>query len=136
MVETRIEYQGDLLCQAVHGPSGATLITDAPVDNNGKGRNFSPTDLVGTALGSCILTIMGILAQRHEIDLKGTTVTVSKHMVAEPVRRIGCLSLDIRVPEELSEENRCRLQNAADMCPVKKSLHPDVQVDIRWHWGK
>ena len=136
MVEIKIVYQGDLRCEATHGPSGAKVVTDAPVDNHGKGESFSPTDLVATALGSCMLTIMGIVAQRHNLDLRGTRVTVTKEMVQQPVRRIGTLSVTIHVPKDLGEEDRKRLENAAVTCPVHKSLHPDVQKPITFKWGE
>ncbi len=135
MVETTIEYEGDLECRAVHGPSGTVLMTDAPVDNMGKGRSFSPTDLVGTALGSCILTILGIVGQRNNIELKGTKVAVCKEMASEPVRRIGCLTVDVHVPCEVAEEDRRRLVRAVEVCPVKQSLHPDIDIRIRFRWG-
>ena len=88
MVEIRIQYLGDLRCTAAHGPSQTTLLTDAPVDNHGRGESFSPTDLVATALGTCIVTTMGIFAQRHDIDLRGAKITVQKEMTSVPVRRI------------------------------------------------
>jgi putative redox protein len=102
----------------------------------GKGEAFSPTDLVGTALGTCILTIMGIVAERHNIDLRGATCTVVKEMVTHPLRRIGKLSVTFNVPARLSEEDKQRLQNAAYTCPVTKSLHPDVQVPIVFNFGE
>ena len=92
MVQINVTYQGGLRCQAVHGPSGTTLVTDAPVDNHGKGESFSPTDLVATALGACIPTVMGIVAEREKIDLTGMRVTVQKEMSAEPPRRIARLA--------------------------------------------
>src|SRR5215469_5824866 len=97
MVKIEIAYQGQLHCDAVHGPSGAKLSTDAPKDNHGKGESFSPTDLVATALGTCMLTVMGIVAQRHDISLQGATVSVVKDMATAPARRIGRLTVDIRV---------------------------------------
>lgn len=136
MVEMKIVYQGDLRCEATHGPSGNKLFTDAPVDNHGKGESFSPTDLVATALGSCMMTIMGIVAQRHNLDLRGSTVTVQKEMVQLPVRRIGKLSVQIHVPRDLSPEDRQRLEQAAHACPVCKSLHPDVQTPVTFTWGE
>ena len=102
----------------------------------GKGESFSPTDLVATALGTCIITTMGIVAQRHGIDLNGTKVRVEKHMVIAPVRRIGRLPVEIHVPHELSAEDRQRLENAAVTCPVHKSLHPDVDAPVTFRWGK
>jgi putative redox protein len=135
MVKIDIAYEGQLRCHATHGPSGTTLRTDAPVDNQGKGELFSPTDLVATALGTCMLTIMGIAAQRHGFDLSGATVSVAKEMVSEPVRRIGRLSVEIRVPSPLPAEDRHLLEKAAHLCPVKKSIHPDIEVPITFRWG-
>ena len=133
-VDIDIVYQGDLHCQAAHRPSGATLITDAPVDNGGKGESFSPTDLVATALGACLTTIMGIVAKRQNIDLAGTKVHVVKEMVAQPIRRIGSLKVEIRIPNgaSISAENRARLENGAMTCPVHQSLHPDVAMPIEF----
>lgn len=135
MVEIRIDYPGDLQCQATHGPSKTTLLTDAPVDNNGKGRSFSPTDLVATALGTCVLTVMGIVASRNKIDLSGSSLVVRKEMTSQPVRRIGQLQVEIHVPQVLSPEDRQRLENAARVCPVKQSLHPDIDIQIRFCWA-
>jgi putative redox protein len=135
MVQVKIAYQGQLHCLATHGPSGASITTDAPVDNMGKGEFFSPTDLVGTALGTCIMTIMGIVAQRNNISLEGMTATVVKEMVSQPARRIGKLTLTIDVPTRVSQEDRQRLENAAHTCPVKRSLHPDVEVQISFNWA-
>lgn len=136
MVEIRIAYEGQLHCSAVHGPSGIRLTTDAPIDNMGKGESFSPTDLVATALGTCVLTIMGITAQRHAIDLTGTTVTVQKEMTSQPVRRVGRLAVMVSVPGHVSPENRQRLENSAHACPVKRSLHPDVEVSLAFAWAQ
>jgi putative redox protein len=135
MVEIKIDYKGQLRCEATHAPSGATISTDAPRDNMGKGECFSPTDLVATALGTCILTILGIVAQRKGLDLSGAAVSVKKEMVADPVRRIGRLSVDIRVPAALSDADRKLLENAARTCPVAGSLHPAVEVPMSFHWG-
>lgn len=135
MVEIKIDYTGDLRCKAVHGPSGQVLLTDAPVDNQGKGEAFSPTDLVATALGTCMLTIMGIIARRLEIDIAGTTATVTKEMVTQPVRRIGRLCVTINVPTQVSPENRQRLENGVMACPVHKSMHPEVEMPVRFNWA-
>ena len=135
MVPIKIEYQGELHCQAVHGPSGTALTTDAPKDNQGRGESFSPTDLVATALGSCMLTVMGIMARTLGIDIKGTTATVEKEMAAIPVRKIQKLAVKIHVPQSVSEENKLKLERAAHTCPVHKSLHPDVQMPIEFVWG-
>lgn len=134
MVAIDIVYQGELHCQATHTPSGTTLETDAPKDNNGKGASFSPTDLVATALGSCMLTVMGIAARTLNVDLTGTTVTVNKEMVAAPVRRIGKLTVKLNFPMQISDENKKKLEHAALTCPVHKSLHPDVAMPIEFNW--
>lgn len=135
MVAIQLEYEGDLHCKAVHGPSGTELFTDAPKDNQGRGESFSPTDLVATALGSCMLTIMGIMARTLEIDIAGTTATVEKEMTSAAPRRIERLAVKIHVPGEVSEENRAKLERAAHTCPVHKSLHPEVQMPIEFTWG-
>jgi putative redox protein len=135
MTEVTVRYLGDLHCEAQHGPSGATFVTDAPVDNQGKGEAFSPTDLVGTALGTCILTIMGILARRDGWDLSGATATVTKEMVTAPVRRIGKLTVRIHVPRDLPEEARRKLEAGAHTCPVHKSLHPDIEAPLLFTYG-
>ena len=135
MVQIDILYEGKLRCMAKHGPSGTVLSTDAPVDNMGRGESFSPTDLVATALGSCMLTIMGIIAQRHELNITGTTVTVTKEMTPALPRRIAKLGVTITVPAKLSEEDRKRLENGAMTCPVHKSLHPDIEVPVTFVWG-
>lgn len=129
MVEVVITYQGKLRCEATHGPSGVKLLTDAPKDNQGEGAYFSPTDLVGTALGSCMLTIMGIVAQRDGIDLSGASVRVTKEMTPPP-RRIGKLTVEIKVPTTLTKEQQDKLRNAAMTCPVHRSLHPDVEIPV------
>ncbi|RMH02332.1 MAG: OsmC family peroxiredoxin [Planctomycetota bacterium] len=134
-VEIEIAYQGGLRCRAVHGPSGTTLLTDAPVDNCGRGESFSPTDLVATALGACMLTIMGIVAERHGIDLSGATVRVEKHMAAAPRRRIAALPVTIQVPGPIGEEDRRRLEYAARTCPVHASLGETIERPIRFVWG-
>ena len=135
MVEITTEYQGQLRCTAKHGPSGNALFTDAPKDNMGKGEAFSPTDLVATALGTCMLTTMGIVAQRHNIDISGARVRVTKEMVSQPSRRVGTLGVEIVMPRELGEEDRKRLENAAHTCPVAKSIHPDTQMPVTFKWG-
>jgi len=135
MVSISIEYLGDLHCNAVHGPSGATLDTDAPKDNHGRGESFSPTDLVATALGSCILSVMGIVAKRMDVDLAGATATVEKEMATDPVRRISQLGVKVRVPTKLSEAHQKKLERAALSCPVHKSMHPDMRIPILFDWG-
>jgi putative redox protein len=135
MVEIQIAYEGRLRCSARHVDSGATLITDAPKDNMGQGASFSPTDLVAAALGTCMLTIMGIAAGRMELDLTGTSVVVTKEMIADPQRRIGRLAVTFKLPGSFTAEQRQKLEAAAKTCPVHKSLHPNVQAPITFNWG-
>ncbi len=134
MVKMQIEYQGDLHCRLTHGPSGSVISTDAPVDNHGKGQAFSPTDLVGAALGSCMATIMAMVADRHSIDLRGMKVDVTKDMVAQPFRRIGKLTVVFSMPKNLPQDQRDLLKNAALTCPVHKSLSPDVTIDASFRY--
>lgn len=130
MVSISIEYAGDLRCHAKHDPSGNTLYTDAPIDNNGKGASFSPTDLLATALGTCIMTIMGIAAEKRSVNITGTKVTVKKYMINEPVRRIGTLDITIILPHrEYSDGDMAAFHHAAKTCPVMMSIHPDIEVN-------
>jgi putative redox protein len=117
MVAIQFEYQGDLHCKAVHSPSGTELNTDAPKDNQGRGESFSPTDLVATALGTCMLTIMGIMARTLNIDIAGSTATVEKEMTTTPLRMIASLNVKIHVPHFLSPENKQKLERAAPYLP-------------------
>ncbi len=135
MVTIEMNYEGDLHCRAVHEPSSTALATDAPKDNQGRGESFSPTDLVATALGTCILTTMGIVARNHGIDMTGATAVVEKDMTAVPTRRIGSLATRIHMPHDLTDEHKQRLERAAHTCPVHKSLHPDVHAPIDFTWG-
>lgn len=133
-VTISLAYQGELRCQAEHGPSGVQLHTDAPVDNCGKGESFSPTDLVATALGACILTILGIQAQKHDLDLNGTRVEVEKHMAAAPLRRIAKLPVHVYLSTPLDERFQKVFQRAAETCPVHQSLREDIERPIHFHW--
>ncbi|MCZ7646774.1 MAG: OsmC family protein [Planctomycetota bacterium] len=135
-VEIDVVYEGQLHCACAHGPSGARLATDAPKDNQGKGESFSPTDLVAAALGACMLTIIGIVSQRNGYPIEGTTVKVKKEMVADPIRRIGKLTLTFRVKNgsKLTEADRKKLEHAAHTCPVHKSLHPDIETPTKFIW--
>jgi putative redox protein len=135
MVEIQVTYEGNLRTAAIHEPSGARLITDAPKDNQGEGQSFSPTDLLATALGTCMLTIMGIAARNFKIDLSGTTVRVQKEMVTSPVRRIGKLTVEIKVPKPTNEEQQRRLRDAAAHCPVCRSVHPDIEIPVTFDFG-
>lgn len=134
MVEIKLAYEGDLHCSAVHGPSGTTLATDAPVDNNGRGESFSPTDLVATALGACMATVMGIVAKRKEIAIEGLKVDVRKFMSEDLPRRIVKLELDLAMPLPADHPERKVFEAAARGCPVHHSLHPDIEVVMNWTW--
>ena len=124
------EYAGDLRCTVTHGPSGDMITTDAPADNQGKGEAFSPTDLVAAALGSCILTVMGIAARKHNINMNGATADIEKEMVTQPERKIGRISAKITLPASIPTAQRQILEDAGSTCPVYKSLHPDVTIEI------
>ncbi|HEY1577634.1 MAG TPA: OsmC family protein [Terracidiphilus sp.] len=135
MVRIRSEYQGDLHCTSLHTTSKTELATDAPVDNQGRGESFSPTDLIATSLGACMLTTMGIVARTLNFNLTGATAEVEKEMSSTPPRKIDRLTVAIRVPRTTSPENQQRLENAAHTCPVKKSIHPDIETPITFVWG-
>jgi putative redox protein len=134
MVEIKLSYEGNLHCRAVHGPSGEVLVTDAPLDNNGLGQAFSPTDLVATALASCMATVIGIVAKRKEIAVEGMTVTVRKGMSDDQPRRIKRLELDLTLPLPDTHPERKLLESAARGCPVHHSLHPEIEVVMNWFW--
>jgi len=134
MVQIDAIYQGNLRCKATHEPSSATLLTDAPKDNQGNGEAFSPTDLVATALGTCMLTTMGIAARRLNFDLTGTRISVVKEMITSPTRRIGKLTVEIHAPAAATADERRQLEAAAHGCPVYRSVHPDVQMPIMILW--
>lgn len=134
MVKIESVYTGDLRCQSTHGPSGARLLTDAPVDNHGKGESFSPTDLVATALGTCIATTIAIWGKKHGVDVGGMSLSIGKEMTATPPRRIARISVEIRMDRLLSEHHRDSIERAAHACPVHHALHPDVVKDISFLW--
>ena len=134
MVKIGIQYEGEQHCTATHGPSGRKLETDAPVDNMGRGEFFSPTDLVATALATCMATTMGIYAQRNSLDLKGLKIEVGKEMTQAPPRRIARLSSEIWMPESL--ERNTALEHAALTCPVFLSLHLDIEKPVVFHWAR
>jgi len=129
-VQIDCSYEGDLHCSAVHGPSGSTLSTDAPADNQGRAETFSPTDLVATALGTCILTIMGIYARPRNIRIEGARAVVQKEMTTAPPRRIAKLNVRLSLPATLNDKARGGLEQAARLCPVAASLHSDVAVEL------
>ncbi len=132
MVPITLTYSGDLRCEAVHGPSKVDLTTDAPIDNNGRGESFSPTDLVATALAACLTTVMGIVAKRDGVSLDGLSANIEKHMTLQPPRRIARIVVDLAMPKGLTADYRAKLERAAHTCPVALSLHPDVVQEIRF----
>ena len=136
MVPISISYQNNLRCQAAHGPSGDTLLTDAPADNMGQGQTFSPTDLVAAALGTCMATTMAIVARRKGFELPPLEVSVEKEMTDSGPRRIAELTVRIEVPLPEDFEHRAILEHAAVHCPVSKSLHPDVKIPVSILWSK
>ncbi|MFN7961252.1 MAG: OsmC family protein [Thermoanaerobaculia bacterium] len=125
-------YLGGLKTELVHEPSGARLITAAPVDNQGDGSSFSPTDMVAASLGACMATLMGIVAQREGLDLEGTHFRVEKHMTAEPPRRIARLVTVFHLPARLGADDRLRLERAALTCPVHRSLLPEIDKPVEF----
>ena len=125
-------YKGNLRCEALHPPSGDRLTTDAPIDHEGKGEAFSPTDLVATALGTCVLTLMGITARRKGWRIEGAAVEVEKIMTSEGPRSIKALKLRITMPPELSDERVKLLQRVVDTCPVKRSLEEGIAMEFSW----
>lgn len=134
MVTIQLSYQGGLRCTATHVSSGNTLCTDAPLDNNGKGESFSPTDLLATGLGACMATVMGIIADRKQISLDGLNVEVRKHMSTDAPRRIVRLEVDITMPLAADHPERTLFENAARGCPAHHSLHPDIETVFNWIW--
>ena len=131
MVSMVAKYTGQKHCEIIHGPSESQIEKDAPKDNQGRGERFSPTDLVGAALASCILTTMAIVAEREGLNLDGATAEVEKHMATDP-RRIGSLPIKVTLPDSLSQEQRMKLERAAHHCPVKISLHPNIALIINF----
>lgn len=134
-VEISVTYSGELHCAAEHGPSGDRLVTDAPVDNQGRGEAFSPTDLVATAMGTCMLTIMGIYANREGLDIRGARARVSKEMSASTPRRISRIEVRIDMPTPLSEKHQRGMEAAAHTCPVHQSLHPETETVLNLQWA-
>jgi putative redox protein len=134
MVKIEIDYTGGLHSEAVHTQSGTRLQTDAPLDNGGKGESFSPTDLVATALGTCMTTTMDIYAKRNGFSIDGTKATVVKHMTSAPARRIGKLEVVIQVPLAAGHPQRGMLEKVALNCPVQKSLNPDLEIPVSFLW--
>lgn len=129
----KVTYTGELRTTCEHVRSGNTFITDAPIDNNGLGQAFSPTDTVATGLGSCMLTMMGIKAKGLDVDLRNSYAEITKHMAANP-RRISKIEAKLVLPASVSEKNRKILENTANTCPVHYSLHPDIERVITFDW--
>ncbi len=125
-----VDYTGSLHCTLTHGPSGATIQTDAPKDNMGKGEAFSPTDLIAAGLASCILTTMGIYAKKHDKEIGLIKAQVTKEMSTESPRRISRIGVQITMPSGLSEEEKKTYERVALSCPAHKSLHPETHADI------
>jgi uncharacterized OsmC-like protein len=134
MVTISATYDGGLRCTATHDPSGLKIFTDAPVDNHGKGESFSPTDLVATAVANCMMTVMGIAAERHGVDLRGTEVTIGKEMSGDAPRRIVGLRSVMTVPLPADHPQRALLEAAAKSCPVKQSLSPEIDSTVEFRW--
>ena len=131
-VEIKGRYKGDLRVELTHSPSGSIIETDAPVDNQGKGLRFSPTDLTAAALASCIITIMGIVARRDGINLEGLTFRAEKYMATDMPRRISKITVELNMPKDLTDNQKKKLEKAAHTCPVHHSLHPDIEKDIKF----
>lgn len=133
MATSNITYVGDLRTVCIHLQSGTQILTDAPTDNHGKGEAFSPTDLVATALGSCMVSIMGIKSRDLDVDLKDSTVSITKIMQAEP-RKIAKIEVVLNMSIETTEKNKTILERAAMTCPVLLSLHPVIEKDVVFNW--
>ena len=134
MVEINVSYEGGLRCRATHGPSKNELITDAPADNMGKGEAFSPTDLVATALATCIATTIGIVAKRKGFDIPNMRVHVEKHMSTDSPRRIVRLPIKLWIPLPPDHPERKLIENTAHGCPVHQSVRPDIEMPIEFIW--
>ena len=132
MVKCRIQYKGTLRCELEHEKSGAIVSTDAPTDNHGKGESFS-TDLMCAATAACMTTIMGIYAEQHQLDLRGLWIETTKEMNANP-RRIARITVEMHVPLPENSPHAAALQECAKGSPAMRSLHPDIDVPIIWHW--
>jgi uncharacterized OsmC-like protein len=129
-----VVYKGHLRCECTHIQSGTVTETDAPTDNRGKGERFSPTDTLCVALATCMITTMGIRADDMKIDLSGTKIDVTKHMLGDP-RRVGKIEVTLHLPYLSEEKDRSLLERIGDGCPVMRSIHPDLQVVASYNWG-
>ncbi len=133
MATSKVTYLGDLRTSSIHINSGSEIISDAPLDNNGKGEAFSPTDTVANALASCMFTVMGIKAREMNVDFSGSTAEVTKVMVAEP-RRISEIHITFNMNLEADEKTKTILERTGMTCPVHYSLHPDIKKEIVFNW--
>ena len=134
MITIKTIYTGDLQTIATHVRSGRTLVTDAPVDNQGKGENFSPTDLLAASLGSCTMTIIGIAARNHNFSVDGTRMEITKIMAENP-RRVAEVVIDYFFPpNSFSDREKAIIENAARTCPVARSLHTDLKQTLRFNY--
>ncbi len=134
MLTSKTIYTGDLRTEATHVRSGNSIITDAPVDNQGKGEYFSPTDLIATALGSCMVTIMGIAAKTHQFNIDNTQLEITKVMSACP-RKIEEIIIDFHFPHNYNDKELKILDHAVKTCPAALSLHPDIKQTVRFHFN-
>lgn len=129
-----IIYKGELNCSATHSQNKTVIETDAPIDNKGKGEKFSPTDLLCVSLATCVITTMAIKADEMQINLEGATLEVTKSMIVDP-RRVGRIDIKITLPKlNLTDKDKLILERSGYNCPVQKSLHPDVEKEIKYHW--
>ncbi len=128
-----IIYKGNLRCEAVHLQSSSTIETDAPTDNRGKGERFSPTDLLCVSLATCMLTTMGIKAADLNIDIANAKADVTKHMASNP-RRVAKIEVSVSLPKNTDEKERLILEKAGNNCPVAKSVHPDIELVLKYDW--
>jgi len=134
MVKIEIEHTGCLHSEALHTESGTRIHTDAPLDNGGKGESFSPTDLLATALGTCMTTTMDLYAKKNGFSIDGAKAVVLKHMVSQPSRRVGRLDVVVDMPLSSSHPEREALERVALNCPVAKSLSPEIQIPVSFSW--
>ena len=132
MTTIECRYTGDLHCEAVHAQSGKLLQTDAPTDHDGLGESFSPTDLLATSLGTCILTIMGITAKRRQWNISGATARVEKLMTQQGPRKIDCLRVHLQLPDQCSDDQQRLLRRMAEDCPVKRNLENALTIELIW----
>lgn len=130
-----IKYKGNLRCEAIHLQSNSEIETDAPTDNRGKGERFSPTDLLCVSLGTCMLTTMGIKAADMQVNMDGATANIVKHMASDP-RRVARIEVSVSLPGGINEKERLILERTGNNCPVAKSLHPDIQLELTYQWDK